>query len=112
MRFAATADLGNYMGERVVLALEKMLEDPADFVRKMAIRNLKKLRSVRSVPLIIQAMRDEDPYVRKAAMATLRGITDQNFRFEPEASASKRESKVKEWERWWAANRARLLKEK
>ena len=71
---------------------------------------LSKLKSMRSVPLMILALRDEDPYVRKASMAALRGITSQDFGFDPEASASQRETRVKQWERWWSENRAKLLK--
>ena len=62
------------------------------------------------IPLMILALRDEDPYVRKASMAALRGITSQDFGFDPEASASQRETRVKQWERWWSENRAKLLK--
>lgn len=112
-RYSAVIALGRYTGDRVVKALENMLTpepDPEDYVRVAVIQNLRKLGSATSIPHIIGALRDTDYFVRVAARGALRSLTGAKMDFDPDGPPSDRESKVKNWERWWEENKGKLLK--
>ena len=109
IRFQSIVELGRYSGDKVVTALEGMLKDPEDYVRKVAVQGVRKQGRVSSVPRLIDALRDGDYFVRKAARDALRSQTNESFGFDPDGSASERESKVKLWESWWQGNKERLL---
>ena len=111
IRFAATSSLGNYSGETVNRALEKMLEDPSDFVRKMAIRNLARLNSISSIPRLIATLHDEDHFVRKTANVALQTLTKQDMGFDAESTAVHRAASIKKWQSWWERNKDELLKQ-
>ncbi len=108
-RYAAIIDLGKYSGPKVAKALEGMLSDPEELVRVAAVDHLKKVGLPTSVPHLIAVLRDRDPFVRKAAKRALDLLAGAAVDFEPDAPAHERESRVKEWERWWEANRERVL---
>jgi hypothetical protein len=108
-RYAAIIELGRYGGPRVARALEGMLQDGDELIRVAAVDHLKKVGLPSSVPHLIAVLRDRDPFVRGAAKRALEAIAGTAVNFQAEASAAEREARVKEWERWWEANRERLL---
>lgn len=109
-RYSAVIALSRYTGDKVVKALEGVLKDPEDYVRVAVIQNLRNLGANSSIPHIVQALRDSDYFVRVAARGALRALTGTKMDFDPDASPSERETKVKSWEKWWEENKARLIK--
>jgi len=109
-RFAAVVELGRYSGPLVAKALEGMLADSESYIRQGALQQLRKVSAVAALPAVIASLRDADYFVRVAANAAACSLSGTDLRFNPEGSPSEREAKVKEWERWWDANREKLLK--
>jgi hypothetical protein len=109
-RFAAVMELSRFRTPAVVTALEAMLQDPESYVRDGSIRTLKKINAPSSIPAIIKALRDDDFFVRSSARDALKTMTTMDIAFDPGADAADRESKVREWEGWWALNKERLLR--
>ena len=62
--------------ERVVAAVEALLEDPDGRIRLEAVRTLDELKSTRSVPLLMKHVQDEDPEVARAAIDALGRLGD------------------------------------
>jgi hypothetical protein len=108
-RYTAVTELGRYTGPRVVSALEGLLKDPEEYLRVAVVQNLRQLGSKNSLPLILGALRDADPFVRSAAKAAFEGMAGTRLSFDPEATPRERETSVKEAEVWWEANKARVL---
>ncbi|MSR74372.1 MAG: hypothetical protein EXS14_02725 [Planctomycetes bacterium] len=108
-RYTAVTELGRYSGTKVVAALEGMLKDAEEYLRVAVVQNLRRLGSKPSLPLILQVLRDGDPFVRSAAKAAFEELAGTRLNFDPEASPKDRESTVKEAESWWEANKVRVL---
>ena len=108
-RYTAVTELGRYSGVKVVAALEGMLKDSEEYLRVAVVQNLRRLGSKPSLPLILQVLRDGDPFVRSAAKAAFEELASTRLDFDPEASPKDRESSVKNTETWWEANRVRVL---
>lgn len=108
-RYTAVTELGRYNGAKVVSALEGMLKDSEEYLRVAVVQNLRRLSSRASLPLILQALRDRDPFVRSAAKAAFEELAGTRLEFDPEASPKDREAAVKQAEAWWESNKARVL---
>ena len=108
VRFSSVIELGNFDRPEVASGVERLLDDSVDFVRKAAVQTLRRLGRKSSIPRLIGALRDSDYLVRLAARDALRALAGTGFGFDPDANPSEREKKVKEWEAWWAANKAAL----
>ncbi len=78
--------------------------DESAWVRSEACRLLERLRSSRSIPLLIEALADEDEHVLAAARSALRALTQQRLMsretdlFQP----GDREQLIEKWRAWWA----------
>lgn len=70
-------------------------------VRLERARALAQLGDWSETNLLIDALRDDDAYVRAVAARTLEGLTGESFGYDPRAEASAREAGVARWERWW-----------
>lgn len=110
VRYSAVVELSRFSGPKVVKALESMLTDSEDYIRSGVIKNLLKLGSMTSIPLMIASLRDKDYYVRVDAQRALRSLSGTEIAFDADGSPSERETKVKEWERWWDGNKDRILR--
>lgn len=108
-RYSATVELGRYDGPKVVAALERMVSDPEDFIRKTAIRILRDKKSKGSIPLFLDALQDEDYHVRVAASGALQALTGQKFGYNPDAPPKEREQQASRWRSWWNENKKRVL---
>lgn len=109
-RYAAVIALGRYdLRSDVIQALQGVLDDPEDYVRVASIQNLRKMGDVSSVPRIIDRLRDRDYFVRVAAVGALRSLLGKKLGFDPDQSATERETKVVAWKTWWDANKGSYL---
>ncbi len=108
-RYTAVTELGRFTGPRVVSALEGLLKDPEEYLRVAVVQNLRRLGSKTSLPLILAALRDADPFVRSAAKAAFETMAATRINYDPEATPREREAAVKETEAWWESNKVRVL---
>ncbi len=57
------------------------------------------------VPILLNALRDDDFMIRLSAQNALMRRTGQNFCIDPTDPIEKRESGIRQWEAWWAAEK-------
>jgi hypothetical protein len=97
---AAFGDLFDAVFRQFASADEaKRGERAADFVRM----------GVRSIPLLVRRLDDEDLATRTAALDALRRTTGETRGFDPAASPEARAPAVEAWESWWLAKKAVLV---
>jgi len=108
-RWSAVQALGETHDPAVAEHLGVMLKDPDIFVRMATARVLGDLRSIPSIPFLIDALEDVKPSVREAAAVSLRAISAQAFSFDPSSAPAERARRVKAWRDWWKGARDRLL---
>ncbi len=105
-RFEAVDQLIQSKDERVREHLLPMLKDPDLFVRRLTAEGLSGFKHVTTVDALIVALADPEGIVRHTAYTSLKKLTGQNIAFDPEASASARNSAQRKWRDWWSKNRA------
>jgi len=90
------------------LALATLRNDRDERVRAVALACVAKLptKDAKAVDVLMQALSDESVKLQKAAAALLKGITGQSFSYNPDDPKDVRDKQVKQWQDWWAANRA------
>ncbi len=85
----------------VVPHLIPVLDDDDTFVRMAVARVLGDLGGDEAVSPLIDTLSDPAESVRDAAVASLRQITNQNFRFDPLGKESDRTKRIRAWRDWW-----------
>lgn len=101
-RWNAVQSLGETGDPEVVPHLVPLLKDSDVFVRMAVARVCGDLASPVAVDPLIDALEDEEPVVREAAMAALQIITGREFRFDPNGKPPERAKRVKAWRDWWS----------
>ena len=109
VRWQAVQSLGATKDAAVAEHLTPMLGDSDIFVRMATARILGDLNAVVGIPALIDALEDPEASVREASVVSLRGVTGQNFRFDPSAKDSERAKRVKAWRDWWEKAADELL---
>ena len=87
------------------------LNDREIGVRKEAVRimALRKIKTLDSISCLIHLLKDEEFEVRKAALKSLKALTNQAFDFDPmEEDEKKLEAGLKKWETWLEKNAKKL----
>ncbi|MBK9384142.1 MAG: HEAT repeat domain-containing protein [Planctomycetes bacterium] len=107
--WAALSELGNMPDPRVIPYVIPTLSHGDPFVRHQAMTLLGDLNAKEAVEKLIQALGDEESWVREGAYTALRKITRQNLRFDTHASREQRAEAKAAWEKWWSANRDKVL---
>jgi hypothetical protein len=107
--WAALTELGNTPDPRVIPYVVPTLSHGDPFVRHQAMTLLGDLNAKEAIEPLIQGLGDEEPWVREGAHTALRKITRQNLRFDTHASREQRAEAKSAWEKWWQANREKLL---
>ncbi|MBL8896819.1 MAG: HEAT repeat domain-containing protein [Planctomycetes bacterium] len=107
--WAALTELGNMPDPRVIPYVIPTLSHSDPFVRHQAMTLLGDLNAKEAVEQLIQALGDEESWVREGAYTALRKITRQNLRFDTHASREQRAEAKAAWEKWWSANRDKVL---
>lgn len=107
--WAALTELGNTPDPRVIPYVVPTLSHGDPFVRHQAMTLLGDLNAKEAIEPLIQGLGDEEPWVREGAYTALRKITRQNLRFDTHASREQRAEAKSAWEKWWQANREKLL---
>jgi len=108
-RWNAVQSLGETGDPEVVPHLLPLFGDPDVFVRMAVARVCGDLANPVAVDALIDALEDEEPVVREAAMAALHIITGRDFRFDPAAKPPERAKRVKAWREWWAKAKGDFL---
>ena len=109
VRWQAVQSLGATKDVNVAEHLTPMLKDPDIFVRMATARILGDLQATIGIPALIDALEDPEASVREASIVSLRGVTGQNFRFDPSGKDSERAKRVKAWRDWWDKSADDLL---
>jgi hypothetical protein len=81
------------------------LKHEDDEFRQAAALALGMKESREQVPDLIRALSDREPRVVRAARASLKAITRQDFGPEPGASKAEQARAIAQWELWWASHR-------
>jgi len=87
------------------------LNDREIGVRKEAVRimALRKIKTLDSISCLIHLLKDEEFEVRKAALKSLKALTNQAFDYDPmEEDEKKLEAAVQKWETWLEKNAKKL----
>lgn len=108
-RWNAVQSLGETGDQDVVPYLLPLLQDSDVFVRMAVARVCGDLASPLAVDVLIDALEDEEPVVREAAMAALHIITGRDFNFDPNAKSVERSKRIKSWREWWGKAKAGFI---
>jgi hypothetical protein len=81
------------------------LKHEDDEFRQAAALALGMKESREQVPDLIRTLSDPEPMVVRAARASLKALTRQDFGPEPGDSKAERARAIAQWELWWASNR-------
>jgi len=104
VRSSAALALAKLGDSSAVPALEQNLTDPNEWVRNSAALALHELGSVSGISVLIDNLSsetaDKGGKVRAQAVEYLRRLSGQNFGFDPDASAQKRQPAVVRWKDW------------
>lgn len=107
--WAALTDLGNTPDPRVIPYVIPTLNHQDSFVRHQATMLLGDLNAKEAVEKLIEALADEEAFVREGAYTALRKITRQSLRFDAHGTREQRTEAKAAWEKWWQANRDKVL---
>lgn len=105
-RFDAVDNLVASKDPKVVPHLLPMLKDPDIFVRRLTAEGLSGFKSKAVVAALITALADSESLMRHTAYDSLKKVTGQNIRFDPDGSTSVRNQARRKWEDWWEKNQA------
>ncbi|MHC4079229.1 MAG: HEAT repeat domain-containing protein, partial [Planctomycetota bacterium] len=105
-RFEAVDQLIRSKNPRVREHLLPMLKDPDLFVRRLTAEGLGDFKHAESVDALIVALADPESIVRHTAYTSLKKLTGQKIAFDPDASASSRNSAQRKWKTWWSKAKA------
>ncbi|MFT7667737.1 MAG: hypothetical protein ACI8X5_000420 [Planctomycetota bacterium] len=100
-RWNAVQSLGETKDPQVVPFLLPLLKDSDVFVRMAVARVCGDLSSPMAIESLIDALEDQEPVVREAAMAALHIITGRDHNFDPNAKPGERSKRVRAWRDWW-----------
>ncbi len=96
-----------------ILALKpdfiKRLTDPVNKVRLEAAGTLCIMEEYQGVPFLIDALKNEAPYIRMVSSQVLFRTFQMTFNYQYDDDAHKREEAAKEWQEWWAKNKAKQM---
>lgn len=98
--------LGQVGSRGVVEKIAPLLNDPVPEVTFEAAAVLVERAHKQGIPVLIRALRHDDPNIQRKAALILRAATRQYFGFHVTDPRDKREYCVGRWEEWWAKNGA------
>jgi len=102
--------LGEIRDRRVIPDLRKSLDDKASEVRYEVAASLLILGDWSGIPVLIEALADEDPYHRYKAIGVLADHTNQNLGYDYRAAEDERTAAVGRWENWYSALERRTVR--
>jgi hypothetical protein len=101
VRWNKVADLGHTADPAVVPFIIPVLQDVDTFVRMEAARVLGNFTETSAISPLIDTLDDQAEIVREAAVSSLRKITGENFRYDPQAKEAERTKRARAWRDWW-----------
>lgn len=107
-RFAAVFELFDLKGRKAEEALLGVFGDATDFVQTAAMGCLGDMNAQWTIPNIIPKLKDENTFIRQAAIEALEKLTGQKLDVTPESGSSKLAAKARDLEKWWAENKAKI----
>ena len=107
-RFSAVFDLADVKGTRAEKALVGALADSVDYIQQAAIGCLADLGAKWTVPLIAPRIKDDNQFIREAAIGAVEKLTGMRLDVREDSGATKLAQKVKDVEKWWQENKAKI----
>lgn len=105
----AKAELAK-IGKPAVSALIQTLKQGTPWQRQAAAELLGAIGDERAIEPLIDALQDEDEFVRQNAINSLSTLTNQTFGFVHDAPESERQEAVKKWQDWLAQKKEEAKK--
>jgi len=99
-RWEAVGELGRSADPRVIAFLIPMLRDKDAFVRHHAAEVLGELDAKPAVMPLIEALGDDEPFVRDMVYTQLRKITRKSLKFDSSAKKEERDKQQRAWRAW------------
>ena len=83
----------------------KALDDEAEYVRTAALQNLMDMGASWTVPSIIAKLKDDNIFVREAAIAALEKLMGRSINLDPNETPARIQVKIRELSEWWDKNK-------
>lgn len=99
-RWDAVGELGRSSDPRVIAFLIPMLRDKDDFVRYHAAEMLGDLDAKSAMLALVDALGDEQQFVRDVVYAQLRKISRKTLKFDPAGKKEERDKQQRAWRSW------------
>jgi len=93
----------------VIQILSRLVKDQNEAIRLLALEVLFKRRMEETIPIFIEALRDESEAVRFAANKSLEGLTQVKMGFQPFGPIIIREDSVAKWYGWWQMHKGSFV---
>ena len=90
--------------------ISRLLRDKLQRIRLEAASTLCTMGDYQGVPLLIQALRSDNAYVRCAALHVLFHTFEVDFGYDHQDKPEVRELRVRVWEEWWLKNKRQYLR--
>lgn len=101
-RWEAVGEIARGGNDKVIPYLLPLLKDTDDFVRHHTAEILGDLDARVAIPHLIDALADEQLFVREMVFNQLRKISRKNdLKFEPSGKSDDRAKQIKLWRTWW-----------
>ncbi|MBI3268327.1 MAG: HEAT repeat domain-containing protein [Planctomycetes bacterium] len=84
--------------------------DPIQFVRKdWIVKVLGTVGDLDTVRILIEALENNDPTIRKAAIGLLSNMLKQTYNFDGDKSVEENMGAILSWKEWWSRNQHKLV---
>lgn len=110
-RWVALTELTKLRDARAVPTVVKYLKDEDPFVRHAAAQFLGEVEARGVVGELVEALSDDEAFVRDGVYLALQKITRQNLKFDAHAPPEQRKKAREKWSEWWKANQSKFLEE-
>ncbi|MBI2193538.1 MAG: HEAT repeat domain-containing protein [Planctomycetes bacterium] len=104
LRRSAAVGLYRTGGDRALELLRAGIQDPEPLLRRTCAFGLGLLRDRDSVPILLQALQDDDAGVRERADLALQWISGRRMGFDAHALPLTREVAIQKWRGWWESH--------
>jgi HEAT repeat protein len=88
------------IGPAAIPFLARVIHDPFELTRRAVARIVRDIGDPSGIPLLIDALLDEDGYVREISADALRRMTRRDFGYTPYAPLPRRLEAQRQWREW------------
>ena len=100
------------IGPPALPALLKLTGSANDLTRIAVLRLFHEFGDEQVIDACIASLLDDNEFVREYANKTLKRVTGEDFKYQPNASPRRRESAQAKWRDWWKADQEQVEKDR